>query len=151
MDALITKINNVDKLTQSQTDRLNLQLQVENDLIKFIQIQIKQVTEHDSLYALALKAATDKLQEEMESGLLNWGALLKIIETLGKNKNEVSLGLMDIIKGNQKMIIEHNTNFDEKQAEKENLPSVSNEEYSKMKKFIEIFDNVKKSEFSKNE
>jgi len=150
MDSLERKINDVDVLTQSQTDRLNLATQVQENLIRFVNAQIDKISSKDSLLSLALQAAGDKLQQDIEDGTLSWPALLKVIEISSKNQNDITLGLFDIIKGSQKTIVEKQTSDQPKQPQ-EKVPEISNENYAKIKQFVDLFQKVRTSEFSQKE
>ena len=150
MDSLERKINDVDVLTQSQTDRLNLATQVQENLIRFVNAQIEKISSKDSLLSLALQTAGDKLQQDIEDGTLGWPALLKVIEISSKNQNDITLGLFDIIKGSQKTIVEKQTSDQSKQLQ-EKVPEISNENYAKIKQFVDLFQKVRTSEFSQKE
>ena len=63
MDSLIEKINDVDVLTQSQAERLDLATQVQDNLIRFVNAQIDKISSKDSLLSTALQVAGDKLNK----------------------------------------------------------------------------------------
>lgn len=151
MNSLENKINNITSLTSSQADRLELQLQVQENLIKFIDAQIQSVSEQKSLYSVAIQAAKDKLQQDIENGILSWPVILKLIESTGKLTNEKVLGLFDIVKSNNQ---KNNTDKPANPTEnppQEKQPEISNEQMTIMKDFLDMMKSVKNSEFSKKE
>ena len=151
MDSLERKINDVDVLTQSQTDRLNLATQVQENLIRFVNAQIDKISSKDSLLSTALQVAGDKLQQDIDEGALRWDVLLKIIELSSKSQNEISLGLMKIISDSQKAIPPAPPKNPESGQPQEKVPEISNENYAKIKQFVDLFQKVRTSEFVKKE
>jgi hypothetical protein len=151
MDSLENKINNITTLTSSQADRLELQLQVQENLIKFINAQIQSVSEQKSLYSVAIQAAKDKLQQDIDDEVLSWPVILKIIDSVGKLTNEKIIGLFDIVKSNNQKNNNDKTINPTDNTPQEKLPEISNEQMTVMKDFLDMMKSVKNSEFSKKE
>lgn len=151
MNSIENKIKNVTELTESQIDRANLQVQIQMDLIQFMRAQIDKVSAQNTVKAMALEAVKDRLIEAKETGeQISWSVLINLISVTGKLDNEVALGLFDIIKGNQKVIIEKPVE-EEKHIEEEKPPEIDNKTLTEIKDFMSIMKNIKKGEFKNDD
>ncbi len=146
---LIDKINNVEVLSESQYDRLNLNMKVQEDLVKFVGTQIEKVTAENSIKSIVLQKIKEKIEDEDE--ILSWPVLIKLIETLGRLDNEISTSLMKIISDSQKQIPLVPPQDPDNRKPQEKLPEVTNEEMNTMKDFLTTIKKIRESEFSKKE
>ena len=86
-------LNKVDSIL---VDRLNFKKSVEDDLLKFIKLQVTKDSLESSVKVVALQELLDRCEnkEEKISDLV----LLKLIEILSKKENDLALGIMALMK-----------------------------------------------------
>jgi hypothetical protein len=147
MNSIENKINNITTLTPSQVDRVEMQLRVEENLLKFLNSQIKKVSEKNTLHAKTLELLMQKLENENE--MVSYPVLLKILEISSKTDNEISLGLLSLLQANQKAIPQPPLKPEDNDKLQEKLPEVSNADMTIMKDFLNLMKEVKDSEFTK--
>lgn len=149
---IIKKINEVDELTQSQKNRLDLQIQIQNDLIEFMRVQIDQVTNQQSLKALVLLEIQEKMQRCKDNNEeISWNVLTQLLKVAGDSDSSITLGLFDIIKGNQKTIIEKESKTNEAPPEEDKPPEIDNATLTAVKDFVDIMKKIRTSEFKEGE
>jgi hypothetical protein len=126
-------------------DRLLLKQSVDNELLKFIKLQLDKTTNENSLKVSVL----NKIQERLNNNEtpIDDVNLIRLLEALAKQDNEIVLGFMNIIKAkvdaSAKSGEEANIqfNFGEEKS------SFSKEDVHIIKDLLQTLDKVKKSEF----
>lgn len=146
---LIQKINDVEILSQSQMDRMDLQNSVQKDLIEFVQTQIAKVSSQNSIKTIVLEKIKQKIKDEDD--ILSWPILVKLLEVTSKIDSDVTLGLFKIISDSQKQIPLVPPQNPDNKTSQEKLPEVTNEEMNTMKDFLTTIKKIRESEFSKKE
>jgi len=138
MTDLIKTTNNL------MTDRLQLKDDVEFNLLEFVNLQIQKVNNESSLKKSVLEKISERLNDDEEP--VNDLVLLKLLEILAKQDNEIALGIMDLLKNNKSV--------DKTPEDYNGLPPVdtqdsqlTKENVNEVKELLKTLEQIKKSEF----
>lgn len=142
------------ELTKSQKDRfLQFEL-VQQDMLDLISSTIKKVNAKDSVKEQTLEHLARKMTENYED--MSARDFAFIFEKLSKSDDELSKGIFDIIKGQQKIIIENAKEpvaqeevVYDKNLTKEDVKQVKNfmNNMDKAKELVNLMNNIKDTEF----
>jgi hypothetical protein len=135
-------MNELEKKNSLILDRLQLKNNIELDLLNFIKLQIAKVNNENSLKATVLKKLADRLSDNEEP--MNDIVLLKLLEILAKQDNEIALGIMDLMKNNKK---EESGDIPISESDKQTESSFTKEDVAEVKDLLKTLEKVKKSEF----
>ena len=135
-------MNELEKKNSLILDRLQLKDNIELDLLNFIKLQIAKVNNENSLKATVLKKLADRLGDNEEP--MNDIVLLKLLEILAKQDNEIALGIMDLMKNNKK---EEGSDIPIPESDKQTESSFTKEDVAEVKDLLKTLEKVKKSEF----
>ena len=135
-------MNELEKKNSLILDRLQLKDNIELDLLNFIKLQIAKVNNENSLKATVLKKLADRLSDNEEP--MNDIVLLKLLEILAKQDNEIALGIMDLMKNNKK---EESGDIPISESDKQTESSFTKEDVAEVKDLLKTLEKVKKSEF----
>jgi len=134
-------MNELEKKNSLILDRLQLKDNIELDLLNFIKLQIAKVNNENSLKASVLQKLADRLGDNEEP--MNDIVLLKLLEILAKQDNEIALGIMDLMKNNKK---EESSDIPP-ESDKQTESSFTKEDVAEVKDLLKTLEKVKKSEF----
>ena len=135
----------LEKTNSLVTDRFELKDQVELNLLKFIDSQIEKVNNENSLKRDVLFELSQRVNNCEDP--INDLVLLKLLEILSKTDNDIALGIMDLMKTNNKGnsgIGEDHKPSEEEQSKESDL---TKEDVADVKDLLKTLEKVKKSEF----
>lgn len=144
---LTNKINNMDKLSQSQLDRLNMNLKVQDNLFSFLDSQIQKVISENSIKHQLLTDIKQRIEEEGFNNI-PWVVVIKLLEIYSKEENEISITLLNMIKDVQIKNLESN-NIDtliENMEKNTGDSEFTKEDVKKFKNLHDFLKSVKDSE-----
>lgn len=151
---VMSKVDNMLELTDSQKDRQAISNLVRRDLLDFLQGQIQRVNSGGELRKLVEKQLKDRIApEDEEAEGLSDGALLKLYEVISANEASLSGKILELFKETQKIIIQTNPSEQSNVKKQENM-EFTKDEVQSTKKLLELFDFVKemkKTEFTEEE
>jgi len=142
-------MNALETTNNLMTDRLNFQKDVEYDLLKFIKLQIEKVNNETDVKKSVLKKIQDRLENDEDP--INDLVLVKLLEILAKQDNEIALGIMGLIKTNKE---EKNTNPNPVSNDPDSNfkdSDLTKEDVSNIKNVLELLrkrEDIQKSEYS---
>ena len=120
--ALITKIDSITDISQSQQDRLNIQDSAHTVLCAFLQSHIMKVTSKNTLKSALEQKFTDALNSKDEP--LPLVAAIKIYEILSKAETDSDTAVLGLFKSNPNIFL----NVTENKLDEENSKAQLSEE-----------------------
>lgn len=148
------KIKNMDTLTQSQIDRMNKNIEIQDNLFIFLGNQIEKVTNENSLKRQLLEDIKGRMNREGFDSI-PWMVILKLLEIYSKEENEIAITILNMIKEVQIKNSENDSVdkiIETIQKEKgDGIGDMSKEDMQRFKSLFEFMNSVKDSEFNENE
>ena len=135
-------MNDLTKMNELLLDRVELKEKVELDLLRFIKLQIDKVNNETSLKTEVLDKLKDRLNDNEDP--MNDVVLLKLLEILAKQDNEIALGIMDLMKSNKESKQTDNPIQPNEEIKQSDL---TKNDVSEIKDILKTLDRIKKSEF----
>ena len=137
-------MNDLTKSDSLLEDRFKLKDQVDLNLLQFINLQIEKVNNETDLKKDVLVKISERLTDEDDP--VNDLVLLKLLEILAKQDNDIALGIMDLMKSNSKGTNEPNIPpIDPNVIPRDS--DLTKEDVSEVKDLLKTLERVKKSEF----
>ncbi len=146
---LVNKLNDMDILSKSQIDRMNQNMEIQENLFGFLSSQITKIANENSMKNKLLEDIQSRMEEE-GFDTIPWAVVLKLLEIFSKEENEIAITLLNMIKEIQ--IKNSENDVMDKIAEllkNENSPEfgdLSKEEMNEFKELLSFLKNVKDSE-----
>ena len=103
---IIEVADGVQKLSQSQTDRMNIKEAVETNLYTFLNVSIRESIAEDTLKTKIKNKLVDRLEpSNADEDPLSDGNLIKLLEILNKRETDSKLGILSVLKERTKVDI----------------------------------------------
>lgn len=137
---VIKKINDIEQITDSQKDRFNSQVLIQEELFNFLINQMKVENAEKDLKNSLLNEFKEKLEnkDDDEEFPLTNAQKIKLVEILFKRENEKNANILNnVMKDKQNLVL--NVGQD-----KNNDSSLNIKEINEAKKMIDVFDLIKK-------
>lgn len=161
LDIIESKIESIDKVSQSQLDRITQKDELDKDLFNFCKEKIKESIKNNPTKEKAMEILDRKMDKEDD---LSLNQVLSIIELFDKNDNELALGLLKLAtekeKTNTQILIQNNKNGEDDSNSKKDEPLTKDDvdeaknSIKKIDEFLELkemLSDVKKNEFNDSE
>ena len=147
---IISKIDSITNLTESQVDRSKVGELARDNLFRFLNGYMAKTSSKNDLKVKIEKLLLDKIEIEGED--LPYGVLIKLLEVLTKNEVEAATPILKIIENATKQP-ESPLNPHRSCNEDENDESskITTDEYKSVKKLIKFIDDLEKTEFPEKE
>lgn len=139
-EEVIKKINDIEQITNSQKDRFNSQVLIQEELFNFLINQMKVENAEKDLKNSLLNEFKEKLEnkDDDEEFPLTNAQKIKLVEILFKRENEKNANILNnVMKDKQNLVL--NVGQD-----KNNDSSLNIKEINEAKKMIDVFDLIKK-------
>lgn len=139
-EEVIKKINDIEQITNSQKDRFNSQVLIQEELFNFLINQMKVENAEKDLKNSLLNEFKEKLEnkDDDEKFPLTNAQKIKLVEILFKRENEKNANILNnVMKDKQNLVL--NVGQD-----KNNDSSLNIKEINEAKKMIDVFDLIKK-------
>lgn len=136
---LINKLDNIE-LSSSEENKINSDNFLRTNLINFLSSKIEEITSAESLKQKFMNVINDRIDFEGPDNI-PWGVLLEAVKILGRNDNELTLGIFDIIKNSKRDI-------DDEGKKKLESNDLSKKDIDSIKTLLNILNKVNESEFS---
>lgn len=137
---VIKKINDIEQISDSQKDRFNSQVLIQEELFNFLINQMKVENAEKDLKNSLLNEFKEKLEnkDDDEEFPLTNAQKIKLVEILFKRENEKNANILNnVMKDKQNLVL--NVGQD-----KNNDSSLNIKEINEAKKMIDVFDLIKK-------
>lgn len=152
---IINKLDQIEDLTDSQKDRLNVKEQATTNLLAFLNNFITTIATKNDLNDKIDLLILEKIQKEIEiEGVegVSWGVLLKLKELVNKQHVESATPILKIIENAVKQPespLNPSKNFDNESTDES--AKITQNDYKAAKKILKFIEGLSNTEFNEKE
>lgn len=146
-ESVLEKVKNMKSLNDVDKVKLNLQAMIQGDLVGFLRSQMAKVSAGSDLKNKVIEEIHNKLNDEEAN--IPLGSLITLLDIVGDQDNQIAIGILNILKESQKVVINNLPAQDGGKASE-----ISADQMEQAKKLFNLFEMVgkmKESEYSLDE